>query len=94
MLYTLSRAQYDKQELSTLLAQLQPTDALLLWQDGVLQAVKNPQLFANRENVFALTQDLQARNLTVTVETISLEQAVRLTEGFYPQVGLLKQITK
>lgn len=88
MLYTLSRAQYDKQELSTLLAQLQPTDALLLWQDGVLQAVKNPQLFANRENVFALTQDLQARNLTVTMETISLEQAVRLTEEFYPQVGL------
>lgn len=88
MLYTLSKAQYDKQELSTLLAQLQPTDALLLWQDGVLQAVKNPQLFANRENVFALTQDLQARNLTVTVETISLEQAVRLTEGFYPQVSL------
>ena len=88
MLYTLSRAQYDKQELTTLLAQLQPTDALLLWQDGVLQAIKNPQLFANRENVFALTQDLQARNLTVTVETISLEQAVRLTEGFYPQVSL------
>lgn len=88
MLYTLSKAQYDKQELSTLLAQLQPTDALLLWQDGVLQAVKNPQLFANRENVFALIQDLQARNLTVTVETISLEQAVRLTEEFYPQVGL------
>jgi len=54
----------------------------------VLQAVKNPQLFANRENVFALTQDLQARNLTVTVETISLEQAVRLTEWFYPQVSL------
>ncbi|MDQ6575393.1 MAG: sulfurtransferase complex subunit TusB [Haemophilus parahaemolyticus] len=88
MLYILSKAQYDKQELTTLLAQLQPTDALLLWQDGVLQAVKNPQLFANRENVFALTQDLQARNLTVTVETISLEQAVRLTEGFYPQVSL------
>jgi len=88
MLYTLSKAQYDKQELSTLLAQLQPTDALLLWQDGVLQAVKNPQLFANRKNVFALTQDLQARNLTVTVETISLEQAVRLTEEFYPQVSL------
>ena len=88
MLYILSKAQYDKQELTTLLAQLQPTDALLLWQDGVLQAVKNPQLFANRENVFALTQDLQARNLTVTVETISLEQAVRLTEEFYPQVSL------
>lgn len=88
MLYTLSKAQYDKQELSTLLAQLQPTDALLLWQDGVLQAVKNPQLFANRKNVFALTQDLQARNLTVTVETISLEQAVRLTEEFYSQVSL------
>ena len=88
MLYTLSRAQYDKQELTTLLAQLQPTDALLLWQDGVLQAIKKPQLFANRENVFALTQDLQARNLTVTVETIYLEQVVRLTEEFYPQVSL------
>ena len=88
MLYTLSKAQYDKQELTTLLAQLQPTDALLLWQDGVLQAIKNPQLFANRENVFALTQDLQARNLTVTVETIYLEQVVRLTEEFYPQVSL------
>ena len=88
MLYTLSKAQYDKQELSTLLAQLQPTDALLLWQDGVLQAVKNPQLFANRENVFALAQDLQARNLQTNIEVISLEQAVRLTEGFYPQVGL------
>ena len=88
MLYTLSKAQYDKQELSTLLAQLQPTDALLLWQDGVLQAVKNPQLFANRENVFALAQDLQARNLQTNIEVISLEQAVRLTEGFYPQLSL------
>ena len=88
MLDTLSKAQYDKQELSTLLAQLQPTDALLLWQDGVLQAVKNPQLFTNRENVVALTQDLQARNLTTTVKTISLEQAVKLTEAFYPQMSL------
>ena len=61
---------------------------MVLWQDGVLQAIKNPQLFANRENVFALTQDLQARNLTVTVETIYLEQVVRLTEEFYPQVSL------
>ena len=88
MLYTLSKAQYDKQELTTLLAQLQPTDALLLWQDGVLQAVKNPQLFTNRENVVALAQDLQARNLTTTVETISLEQSVKLTETFYPQMSL------
>ena len=88
MLYTLSKAQYDKQELATLLAQLQPTDALLLWQDGVLQAVKNPQLFANRENVFTLAQDLQARNLEANITSLSLEQAVKLTEDFYPQVGL------
>ncbi|WP_456069687.1 sulfurtransferase complex subunit TusB [Haemophilus paraphrohaemolyticus] len=88
MLYTLSKAQYDKQELTTLLAQLQPTDVLLLWQDGVLQAVKNPQLFTNRENVVVLAQDLQARNLTTTVKTISLEQAVKLTEAFYPQMSL------
>lgn len=88
MLYTLSKAQYDNQELTALLAQLQPTDALLLWQDGVLQAVKNPQLFANRENVFALAQDLQARNLTANVAQVTLEQAVKLTEDFYPQVAL------
>ena len=88
MLYILSKAQYDNQELTALLAQLQPTDALLLWQDGVLQAVKNPQLFANRENVFALAQDLQARNLTAIVTQVTLEQAVKLTEDFYPQVAL------
>lgn len=87
MLYTLSKAQYDNQELTALLAQLQPTDALLLWQDGVLQAVKNPQLFANRENVFALAQDLQARNLTANVTQVTLEQAVKLTEDFYPQIA-------
>lgn len=91
MLYTLSKAQYDNQELTALLAQLQPTDALLLWQDGVLQAVKNPQLFANRENVFALAQDLQARNLTAhltdNVEQVMLAQAVKLTEDFYPQIA-------
>ncbi len=50
MLYTLSKAQYDKQELTTLLAQLQPTDALLLWQDGVLQAVKNPRSPSSKPN--------------------------------------------
>ena len=92
MLYTLSKAQYDKQELSTLLAQLQPTDALLLWQDGVLQAVKNPQLFTNRENVVALAQDLQTQNLTTTVKTIYLEQAVKSTEAFYPQMRLIERL--
>lgn len=87
MLYTLSKAQYDKQELAALLAQLQPTDALLLWQDGVLQAVKNPQLFANRENVFALAQDLTARNLSANITQVTLEQVVKLTEEFHPQVA-------
>ena len=88
MLYTFSQAHYSETELQRYLTETTENDAVVLWQDGVLQAVKNPQLFANRENVFALTQDLQARNLTVTVETISLEQAVRLTEEFYPQVSL------
>lgn len=91
MLYTLSKAQYDSQELTALLAQLQPNDALLFWQDGVLQAVKNPQLFANRKNVFALVQDLQARNLTAyltaNIEQVTLAQAVKLTEDFYPQLA-------
>lgn len=88
MLYTLSKAQYDVQELATILAQIRPTDALLLWQDGVLQAVKNPQLFTNIDHVFALRNDVQARNLPLTIPQLSLEEVVKLTEGYAPHVAL------
>lgn len=88
MLYTLSKAQYDVQELATILAQIRPTDALLLWQDGVLQAVKNPQLFTNIDHVFALKNDVQARSLPLTIPQLSLAEVVKLTEDYAPHVAL------
>lgn len=88
MLYTLAKSQYDRTELETLITQLQPDDALLLWQDGVLQAVKNAKLFTNRPNIFALENDVLARHLTVSVKTISLDALVKLTEDYYPQIAM------
>lgn len=88
MLYTLSQAHYDPAELQQILAQLRPEDALVLWQNGVLQAVRNPQFFANLPNVFALENDVNARGLRLEVETISLEKLVQLTEQFHPQLAL------
>ncbi|RPE82654.1 hypothetical protein EDC46_1592, partial [Vespertiliibacter pulmonis] len=46
MLYTLSQANYAPNELTQLLHQITDNDALVLWQNGVLQAVKFPNLFA------------------------------------------------
>lgn len=87
MLYTLSQAHYDHAELEQLLAQLTAEDSLLLWQNGVLQAVKFPQLFANRPNVFALENDVKARGLTLSIPTISLAELVELSERCYPQLA-------
>ncbi|QIW15198.1 hypothetical protein A4G20_01990 [Pasteurellaceae bacterium RH1A] len=89
MLYTLSQAQYDLPSLTAQLALLGQDDALLLWQDGVLQAVKNPQIFANLAHVFVLKEDLLARNLPLPTacQAISLKELVTITERFYPQVA-------
>lgn len=86
MLYTLSNAHTE--QLDEILAQLSPQDAVLLWQDGVLQAVKNPQLFTTLPNVFVLEDDLIARGLRCELPTVSLAELVELTERFYPQVAL------
>lgn len=88
MLYTLSKADYDLTELQQILAQVRPDDAVVLWQNGVLQAVKNPQIFAQLPQLFALENDVKARGLRVDIETISLAKLVQLTEQFYPQIAL------
>lgn len=88
MLYTLSKSQYDHQDLQAILRQIQANDCVLLWQDGVLQAVKNPQFFANLPRVVALENDVKARGLNLDIPTISLDELVALTEQFYPQVAL------
>lgn len=91
MLYTFSKAHYDIQELQGILNHLTANDAVVLWQDGVLQAVKNPQFFANQANVFLLEADITARGLNTQLtafQTISLAQFVTLTEQYTPQVAL------
>lgn len=89
MLYTLSKAQYNADELTQWLAQITENDALVLWQDGVLQAVKNPELFANFP-VFVLENDLKARGLNSlsSLPAITLAEFVKLTEKHSPQVAL------
>lgn len=88
MLYTLSQSHYDMNELSELFSHLTEVDAVLLWQDGVLQAVKNPAFFANLDTVFVLSEDLTARGLSTTLPVISLKQLVGITEQYTPQVAL------
>lgn len=88
MLYTFSKAHYDPQELAAIVSQVRATDAVILWQDGVLQAVKNPQLFANIQHCFVLQNDVVARSLTVDLPQISLGELVQLTEQYYPQIAL------
>lgn len=87
MLYTLSQADYPAQFLEELLAGLQAQDAVVLWQNGVLQAVKFPHLFTPIPNVFVLENDLHARALSTSLTTISLSELVKLTEQHFPQVA-------
>lgn len=88
MLYTLSQANYDANTLTDILAQVTENDAVLLWQDGVLQAVKNPEKFANLPNVFVLEPDCTARRIQTHLTALSLADTVRLTERFSPQIAL------
>ncbi|MDY2948160.1 MAG: sulfurtransferase complex subunit TusB [Mannheimia varigena] len=90
MLYTLSKAQYDEDTLTTL-SHLTENDVVVLWQDGVLQAVKNPQFFANLPRCYLLEQDITARGLEQILSSfqlISLTELIKLTEIDFPQVAL------
>lgn len=88
MLYTLSQAHYNSEEFDALLAQLTNNDALIFWQDGVLQGVRSWQKCATLPNVFFLENDLQARGFSLDLPAVSLDEFVRLTERFFPQVAL------
>lgn len=88
MLYTFAKAQYDQQLLTAVLENITEQDVIVLWQDGVLQAVKNPQIFATLPQVFALKNDVSARAILTNLPQISLAQFVQLTTSYYPQVAL------
>ncbi|MDD0824176.1 sulfurtransferase complex subunit TusB [Mannheimia sp. AT1] len=91
MLYTFSKAEYAPETLSSFLTHLTENDAVVLWQDGVLQAVKNREFFAHLPNCYLLEQDITARSLYQTTNTfkkISLSEFIMLTERYSPHIAI------
>ena len=80
MLYTFSKANYDLAWLTQTLAQFD--------ENGVLQAVKNAECFANIRT-YVLSEDLHARGLTDmnTFPEVELNEVVTLTEYYFPQIA-------
>ena len=95
MLYTFSQADYDQQTLEIYLRNANATDAIVLWQDGVLLAIKQADVLARcQAPCFVLENDLLARNLTALlpenakVRSISLADFVAISEQYSPQMAL------
>ena len=94
MLYTFSQAYYSETELQRYLTEITENDAVVLWQDGVLLAVKYGEMFTQcKGQCFVLEQDVLARNLTALlsnnkVRSISLADLVDLTAQYSPQIAL------
>lgn len=87
MLYTFSLADYDQHRLHQILEQITENDAVILWQDGVLQAVKNPQIFTKITHLFVLENDIKARNLKTIFPLIQLDDLVNISERYYPHIA-------
>ena len=94
MLYTFSQAHYSETELQRYLTEITENDAVVLWQDGVLLAVKYGEMFTQcKGQCFMLEQDVLARNVTALlpnnkVRSISLTDFVDLTAQYSPQIAL------
>ena len=95
MLYTFSQADYDQQTLEIYVRNANATDAIVLWQDGVLLAIKQADVLARCPAPwFVLENDLLARNLTALlpenakVRSISLADFVAISEQYSPQIAL------
>lgn len=95
MLYTFSQSDYPKTELDDYFLYITEKDAVVLWQDGVLLAVKYPDYFVKfKGNCMILEQDILARNLTTLlpqnskIKLISIEELVGVTENYSPQLSI------
>ena len=94
MLYTFSQAHYSETDLQRYLTDITENDAVVLWQDGVLLAVKYGEMFTQcKGQCFVLEQDVLARNVTALlpnnkVRSISLTDFVDLTAQYSPQIAL------
>lgn len=91
MLHTVKHSPFSHQALTQALAQLQPDDRLLLWQDGVIAATvalgqatlwQAPlQALANSQRLYVMAEDLQARGLSPSIgQQISMFDWVDLVE--------------
>ncbi|MGB5855817.1 MAG: sulfurtransferase complex subunit TusB [Oceanisphaera sp.] len=84
MLYTIKQSPFSHQALVQALAQMQPDDRLLLWQDAVIGATVSQWLsllqpLAATGRLYVMQEDLQARGLTHQVgEMICMADWVRL----------------
>ncbi|MBN6068813.1 hypothetical protein HYE54_08755 [Aggregatibacter actinomycetemcomitans] len=95
MLYTFSQAHYSQAELARYLLNATAQDAVVLWQDGVLLALKQADLLARcKAQCMMLQEDILARNLTALlpsptkVRLISLTDFVAISEQYSPQIAL------
>ncbi|AAU36768.1 sulfurtransferase complex subunit TusB [Basfia succiniciproducens] len=96
MLYTFSKADYAPRELADLLARLTTQDAVLLWQDGVLLALKYGDYFVKHSSqVYLFEPDIRARGLSALIQQknksfnrIQMPQLVQLTTRYFPQLAL------
>lgn len=95
MLYTFSQANYSDDELQGYSSAMTENDSVVLWQDGVLLAIKYPDYFkTGKARCFALEQDILARNLTALLPAdnkmrlISFADLVDITEQYSPQLAL------
>lgn len=93
MLYTFSQADYAPALLAGYLQHTNAQDAILLWQEGVLLALKYPDLFAQATApCYALDLDLQARGLSslipASIHLCSMAEVVKLSEDYFPQFAL------
>jgi len=63
MLYTFSQAHYSQTELEQYLLNATAQDAVVLWQDGVLLALKQADVLARcHASCFALENDIEKKN--------------------------------
>lgn len=69
MLHTVKQSPFSHQTLTQAVAQMQPGDRLLLWQDAVIAASTAKwqpllQTLADDGRLYVMQEDLQARGLT------------------------------
>lgn len=95
MLYCFSQAIYDNEELQNILSSVTENDAVVLWQNAVLLAVKLPHYFNDcKGQCFVMEEDIFARNLAALlpkenkVRLISMTDFVEITERYFPQLAL------